>query len=447
MSFITTAESRKSVRSFLNKPVPRELIEKVIRAATYAPTNCNQQLWNFTVIEEAATKERLIAEAASSTLIRRAPVVVVVSYDGWNYKEAIQGGALAAGHILLAATELGLGSLPMNSYGADSHIKRVLNLPENQTICCFVLLGFSDERAQAAPQVPRRNVKEVIHWGTFNSVRSQIPFLYDPEAWTFDDLVNHQRFYCRKTVLGKEMDIMSGLERDLVRRELATIPSGGRVQDILSYDGAYLREFPQGTDIVTFDLCKETAEYTRAAAGMANIKIEAEVLSKEPRASQKASQNIVASTSLFRFERIPTEVRKLVYQQASGELIIIARKRNLFLSLFFLMIKVLFGKDIRRTGIFNFFGPYKPISVGTIVHELEQAGFANIQWRGYFFVPAFFEQIYQMFLQYQASEGSSYLHRERRTTPITKFIAWSLRVQGLKSFGPLGSVAVIRCRK
>ncbi len=437
MELLDVVKTRKSVRSFLDKPVPRELIEKIIEVGTFAPTNCNQQLWNFTVVEDASTKVRLIKEAASSTLIRRAPVLIVVSYDGWNYKEALQGASLAVGHMLLAATEFGLGSLPMNSYGGDNGVKRILGIPESQTICCFILLGFPDEGAQTAPIVPRRDFREVIHWGNFGS-KKQIPFSYNPDDWTKDDLVGHQKFYCRKTVLGKEMDIMSDLERELVRKELNSIQ--GRVADVLSYDGSYIREFPEGVEISTFDLCKETAQYTNVAAVAVKRKINTYVLGE-------AKNTSPTSTLLFRMERIPVSVRSEVYRSVSGELIIIARKQNILLTPFFWTIRLKFGKDIRKTGIFNFFGPYKPICLSKIVNELKEAGFKDVEWHGYFIFPAFFEQIYQMFLQYIASEGSSYLHREKRSDMISRLINFILKIQGMRRFGFLGSVAVIRCKK
>lgn len=442
MELLQAIRSRKSVRSFSDKAVPRELVEKVIEVATHAPTNCNQQLWNFVVIEDATTKERLTKEAASSTLLRRAPVIVVVTYDGWNYKEALQGASLAVGHMLLAATEFGLGSLPMNSYGADSKVKKILNIPENQTICCFVLLGFSDERAQAAPMVPRRDFHETIHWGTFAATH-HIPFSYNPEEWTRKDLISHQQFYCRKTVMGKEMDIVSDFERQLVRQELRTL--NGSVHDILSYDGAYLREFPKTAVISASDLCPETAAYTEAAAAQQKIFVTSHVLGVESGGKQDVS--IAASTVLFKLERIPASVRKEVYETARGELIIISRKQSLFLSAFFFTIKVVFGSDMRRTGIYTFFGPYKPLSVSCILKELRHAGFKNIQHSSYFALPAFFEQVYQMFLQYRASEGSSYLHREKRTDMITRLIAFLLRMQGLRRMGWFGSVVVIRAQK
>src|SRR3989344_905501 len=404
MDFFEVLHKRKSVRSFKPSSVSRDLVEKILEVAVYAPTNCNQQLWNFVVVEDTSVKECLIKEAASNTLIRRAPMLIVVSYDGWNYKEAIQGGALAVGNMLQAATYYGVGALPMNSYGSDKKVKNILGIPDNYTICCFVLLGYPDEKAELTGPVPRRNARDVTHWGSYKT--QELPsYRYDPESWSRETLIAHQKFYCRKTFLGKEMDLVSDYELKLT----------------------------------TLDLCQETADYTEASAKLAGREILTRVISPD--------MNIKNATLLFKLERLPKELRKEIYNNVMGELIVIARKSNLFLSPFFWIIKIIFGPDIRKTGIYNFFGPYKPLNLSKILGELREVGFKEISWSGYFFIPPFYEQIWQMFRQYIASGGSSYLHREKRVDIISRALEYVMRLQGLIRFGSLGSVVVIRCKK
>ena len=47
MNFKEFAESRKSVRGFLDKPVPKELIDEIISAAKWAPSSYNTQTWHI----------------------------------------------------------------------------------------------------------------------------------------------------------------------------------------------------------------------------------------------------------------------------------------------------------------------------------------------------------------------------------------------------------------
>lgn len=446
--FINVVHNRKSIRSFSDKKVSRDLIKKILSIATFAPTNCNQQKWNFVVVDDVTTKERLIKEAASNTIFRRTPVLVAVSYDGWNYKEALQGASLAVGHILLGAEYYDVGALPMNSYGSDKKVKRILNIPKSEILCCFVALGYPNKEAQEASLVPRRPISEAIHFNSFGGGKMHY-FDYDPNKWSLRDLSDHQRYYCRKTSLGKEMDIMANSERSLVERELSSV--SGSIIDIFSYDGAYLREF-LGKDLTTVDLTKETSEYTKKSIELyASDKRGATNLTYED--FLDTDRKFKTVTIIYKLERVSDSIKKEILERSweiledDGQLVIISRKSNLLLRIFFFVVKLFFGKELRKTGIYNFFGPYKPIKVETTLDFIKKAGFKRVCWNGYFLFPAFYEQVLQMVIQYVKSDGSSYLHREKRENILTRFVSFIIKLQGFRKFGYLGSVAVIRCKK
>lgn len=444
--FLELARERKSVRSFRSDPVPREIVEKILEVAVSAPTNCNQQLWNFVVIDDPKVRERLVAEAAGNTLFRRVPTLIAVTYDGWNYKEAIQGASLAVGHLLLAATYYGVSASPVNSYGADKKVKKVLGIPERETICCFVTLGYPDERAQAAPSVPRKSAAEVTHWNGFSNL-PHAPFTYDPNDWTLETLKLHQRHYCRKTFLGKEMDLAGSYERTLVGRALKSMSAP--FLDLFSYDGSYLKEFPEG-DLQTMDSTEETAAYTKEAARLADRAVSATHVYDDAASKFPGAPRTI--TLVYKAERLPDEVVNRIFVQAhatlpeGGSLVIIARRRFSLFSVFLSMLRVVFGHDVRKTGIYAFFGPYRPVRVRSLVRAGRKAGF-QVRAKTYMPFPGFFEQLYQMVVQFIRSGGTSYLHRDRRNDFVSKSIAALLKVQGFVPSGPFGSVAVIVCKK
>jgi len=447
MEYLDTIRTRKSVRSFSDAHVPREHLLKIVAAATHAPTSCNQQLWNFIVVDDPVVKERLVTEAAASTLFRRAPVVIVVTYDGWNYREAIQNASLAVGHMLLAATELGLGTCPINSYGGDAKVKKVLGIPDAETICCCVVLGYPDERAKAAPPVPRKGTETVIHWNTFEP-KLRAPYTYDPNDWSIAELAFHQRHYCRKTSLGKEMDLADAYERGIVRRSLQG--KIGPFLDLCAYEGSYIREFPEG-DIDTLDLAREVAEYTCAAAALASRPLRESLIFDERVETFPGAPHTI--TLLYKVERLSDALIRRMCKQAyqtlpiGGELVIIARRRPSLFSVSYLFLRFLFGNDVRKTGIYAFFGPYRPVRVRTVLHYAKEAGFTDVRWTGYLAFPGFFEQLYHMAVQYVRSEGSSYLHRDRRDDVLSKSMKALLRTQGYARVGLLGSVVVMVCKK
>lgn len=78
MSYDEVVLGRRSIRGFLDKPVPRELIEEILRLAMRSPTSLNSQPWNFTVITgepleriRAGNVERILAGAPDSREFRR----------------------------------------------------------------------------------------------------------------------------------------------------------------------------------------------------------------------------------------------------------------------------------------------------------------------------------------------------------------------------------------
>lgn len=445
--FLEIVQGRKSVRSFISDPVPTEIIEKIISVAVMAPTNCNQQLWNFIVIDDPVVRERLVKEAAGNTLFRRVPTLIALTYDGWNYKEAMQGASLALGHLLLAATYYGVSASPVNSYGSDKKVKKVLGIPDHQVICCFITLGYPDDKATQAPPVPRKLAEEVMHRNRFEP-KLRAPFTYNPNDWSLDQLRLHQQHYCRKTSLGKEMDLAGNYERLLVQEVLRD--KTGPFLDLMSYDGSYLSLFPAG-ELYTLDLSPEIAAYTKEAASLASRSIKfGEIYNAAAELLPGSPQTI---TLIYKAERLSQAALQRLCEQAyatlpaGGKLIIIARRRPSLFYLFLSLLKLKFGDDTRKTGIYAFFGPYWPVQVSKIITAAKQARFERITWHGYFAFPAFFEQVYQMVVQYIRSGGSSYLHRDRKRDWVSRSIDAVLAWQGFKRCGVFGSVVVITCKK
>jgi len=137
---------RRSIRRYLPLPVARDLVDSLLEAATAAPSAHNRQPWRFLVIESPSAKQelaRVMAErlrldrtrdgdapedieadvSRSVARITGAPIVVVVcltmaDMDRYSderrgraeYLMAVQGTAMAAHNLLLAAHAAGLGA-------------------------------------------------------------------------------------------------------------------------------------------------------------------------------------------------------------------------------------------------------------------------------------------------------------------------------------------------
>jgi 5,6-dimethylbenzimidazole synthase len=185
MDIFTAIKERRSCRDFLSDPISSEIIEKILEAASYAPSPLNMQPWQFIVIIKQEIKDQIFAEAErcrdwalkesgwkwlgsyKSDFVKSAPVIIAVTGD--PTKTGIdmlmkEGGsvsyqyacAAAIQNMHLAAHALGLGSLWFNFYDKKNIIK-ILGIEEGKTLISLVCLG---KCAQEPAAIPRKAVKD-----------------------------------------------------------------------------------------------------------------------------------------------------------------------------------------------------------------------------------------------------------------------------------------------
>lgn len=142
---------RQSVRSFEEKDVARELVDKLLAAACQAPTAGNLQPWRFYVVRKSEIKEKLAEAALGQRFVAEAPVVVIVCADlnvaSWGYGErgrslyALQDTAAAIENLLLAAHAEGLGACWVGAFN-ETEASQVLNLPSHLRPVALVPIGY-----------------------------------------------------------------------------------------------------------------------------------------------------------------------------------------------------------------------------------------------------------------------------------------------------------------
>ena len=107
-------KDRRSVKKYTDKPVPRELIEKVCRAGTWAATGMGRQSPIILAVTNKEVRDKLSeinAEVmgAKNDPFYGAPVVLVVLANK-AMPTAIYDGSLVMGNMMIKAESLGLGS-------------------------------------------------------------------------------------------------------------------------------------------------------------------------------------------------------------------------------------------------------------------------------------------------------------------------------------------------
>lgn len=162
---------QRAVREFTKDPVDDALIERILEAATRAPSAKNVQILRFIVVKDAAAKKRiaeLVEEAPSPgrTSWDEVPVIVFVCAEnpfGMSVTGAAAwGGSVYPGiqNLLLAAQAAGLGAVLTTSRGKlkEQELKDFLGVPEGTHIDAVIPMGYP---AVKLGKNKRRPVSEV----------------------------------------------------------------------------------------------------------------------------------------------------------------------------------------------------------------------------------------------------------------------------------------------
>ena len=163
MDALDALRTRRSVRTYKPEPVSKKDIETVIDCARLAATAINKQLWDFVVVTDAGTREKIADTTDHGPFIAQAPVCIVVLCRDEKYY--LEDGCAATQNILVAARALGLGTCwvagDKKPYAGD--IVQIVGAPEGRKLISLVALGYPAE--ESAPT--KRALSEVLHWETF----------------------------------------------------------------------------------------------------------------------------------------------------------------------------------------------------------------------------------------------------------------------------------------
>lgn len=169
MNFIEIAKKRYSVRSYTDKTVEAEKLDKILEAAHVAPTAANRQPVRLIVVESKDGLEKI----GKGAELYGAPLAIIVCADhsrAWvrpydKKQTADIDASILTDHMMLQATELGLGSVWICYFKPDV-IRNEFELPDNLEPINILAIGYSDEEA-ADPErhsETRISVKELISY-------------------------------------------------------------------------------------------------------------------------------------------------------------------------------------------------------------------------------------------------------------------------------------------
>ncbi|MCX7902885.1 MAG: nitroreductase family protein [Caloramator sp.] len=145
---------RRSIRKYLDKPVAKEDIDDLLRAAMAAPSAGNEQPWEFIIVDDKNILKRIADLHPYAKMLYEAPVAIVVCGDlnKEKYKGFwVQDCSAATQNILLEATDKGLGTVWIGVYPDETRVKDISNIfgiPSNVIPLSIVAVGYPDQEMQ-----------------------------------------------------------------------------------------------------------------------------------------------------------------------------------------------------------------------------------------------------------------------------------------------------------
>ena len=163
-------KNRRSIRIWEAKDVPPALIDRLIEAASWAPSACNQQPVRYVTIRDRETIKMIPGDGFFET----APVIMVVTLDRRSYEylntiptynPVLDAGA-AIQNMLLMAYALGLGTT-WGTFGAGPQteaVRRRLALPDYMEMLTYVGIGFPADFPPPPGRLPVGNLQMHERW-------------------------------------------------------------------------------------------------------------------------------------------------------------------------------------------------------------------------------------------------------------------------------------------
>ena len=171
MNRLSAIMDRRSIRKFEDRPVEREKLEAVMRAAMQCPTGKNSQCWEFLVIEDADDRLALSGMSPFGQCAKNAPAVILTMCNMERADPAVdvwvQDLAAATMTMLTQAELEGLGATWLGMYPFPERldaIRAYFGLPESLIPFAAVALGY---KLREKPPEDRFDPSK-IHWGRLN---------------------------------------------------------------------------------------------------------------------------------------------------------------------------------------------------------------------------------------------------------------------------------------
>jgi nitroreductase len=148
-----------AVRTYQDRPVPPEVVRRIIEAGRLTASSRNSQPWHFIVVENSDTLRQLGSLARTGPYVAQAPLAIVVVIEETTF--ALSDASRAIQSMILTAWAEGIGSNWVGFQGL-TEIKALLAIPDALGVLAILPFGYPAQPAGQGKK-ERKPLGEVAH--------------------------------------------------------------------------------------------------------------------------------------------------------------------------------------------------------------------------------------------------------------------------------------------
>jgi nitroreductase len=159
MEVFEAARTVLAVRAYQDKPVPPDLVRRIVEAARLTGSSMNAQPWHFVVVENRDTLRKLGELVRTGPYIAQAPLAIAVAME--KSKFAVSDASRAIQSMILTAWSEGVGS-NWTGFGGLDGVNPLLGIPAEMDVLAVVPFGYP-VKAVGKGKKNRKPLSEVAH--------------------------------------------------------------------------------------------------------------------------------------------------------------------------------------------------------------------------------------------------------------------------------------------
>ncbi len=166
MEFLELAKQRYSVRAYKSDPVEDDKLKQMLEAARLAPTSHNRQPFQL-IIAHTAGREEELSRIYSPPWFVQAPIIICICGISETASVRRDGRsscdvdvAIAMDHLILAATDLGLGTCWIGAFDPAA-AREIMRLPNEAEPVALTPLGYPDDQPK---EKKRKTIDELVRY-------------------------------------------------------------------------------------------------------------------------------------------------------------------------------------------------------------------------------------------------------------------------------------------